>query len=34
MIVENLPVVPYTAMTALEHARIWATLESSGKMIG
>ncbi|HKH98153.1 MAG TPA: PIN domain-containing protein [Candidatus Sulfotelmatobacter sp.] len=33
-IVERLPVVPYTEVTALEHARIWATLESSGKMIG
>lgn len=27
-------VVPYTERTALEHARIWAALESSGKMIG
>lgn len=33
-IVESLPVLPYTAATALEHARIWAELESSGKMIG
>jgi tRNA(fMet)-specific endonuclease VapC len=33
-IVEALPVVPYTETTALEHARLWAALESSGKMIG
>ncbi len=34
MIVETLPVMPYTEVTALEHARLWAELESSGKMIG
>jgi tRNA(fMet)-specific endonuclease VapC len=34
MITEGLPVLPYTAGTALEHARIWAELESTGKMIG
>ena len=33
-ILEGLPVIPYTDTTALEHARIWAELESSGKMIG
>src|SRR5579864_7044059 len=33
-ILESLPIVPYTETTALEHARIWAGLESSGKMIG
>jgi tRNA(fMet)-specific endonuclease VapC len=27
-------VLPYTEATALKHARIWAELESSGKMIG
>ena len=27
-------ILPYTETTALEHARIWAALESSGKMIG
>lgn len=27
-------VLPYTAATALKHARIWAELETSGKMIG
>lgn len=34
MIFEMLPILPYTEATALEHARIWAELESSGKMIG
>ncbi len=29
-----LPVIPYTELTAYEHARIWAELESSGTMIG
>jgi tRNA(fMet)-specific endonuclease VapC len=29
-----LPIVPYTEQTAYEHARIWAELESAGKMIG
>lgn len=27
-------ILPYTEATALEHARIWAELESSGAMIG
>ncbi len=27
-------ILPYTETTALTHARIWAALESSGKMIG
>jgi len=27
-------ILPYTEATALEHARIWAALEVSGKMIG
>jgi len=27
-------ILPYTGTTALEHARIWAELESAGKMIG
>jgi len=31
---ELLPIIPYTELTAYEHARIWAFLESSGKMIG
>ena len=29
-----LPIVPYTEQTAYEHARIWAQLQSAGKMIG
>jgi len=32
--VAALPIIPYTEQTAYEHARIWAELESSGKMIG
>jgi predicted nucleic acid-binding protein len=27
-------ILPYTETTALEHARIWAAMESSGDMIG
>ena len=34
MILAALPIVPYSETTALEHARLWAALESSGKMIG
>lgn len=30
---ESVTVVSYTEKTALEHARIWAGLESAGKMI-
>ena len=29
-----LPVIPYTEQTAYEHARIWAQLETAGKMTG
>jgi tRNA(fMet)-specific endonuclease VapC len=29
-----LPIVPYTEITAFRHARIWAALESAGKIIG
>jgi len=29
-----LPIIPYTEQTAYKHARIWAQLASSGKMIG
>ena len=29
-----LPIAPYTEQTAYHHARIWAQLESTGKMIG
>ncbi|HEV2986814.1 MAG TPA: PIN domain-containing protein [Candidatus Angelobacter sp.] len=31
---ESLPIIPYTESSAYQHARIWAELESSGKMIG
>jgi len=31
---EALPIAPYTDQTAYEHARIWAHLESIGKMTG
>jgi len=27
-------IIPYTEQTAREHARLWAELESSGRMIG
>jgi tRNA(fMet)-specific endonuclease VapC len=30
----GLPIIPYTQTTALEHARIWAELESTGRTIG
>ncbi len=30
----GLPIVSYTESIAFEHARLWAALESSGKMIG
>src|SRR5713101_572462 len=33
-LLESLPVIPYTEQTVYEHARIWAALEASGKMIG
>jgi tRNA(fMet)-specific endonuclease VapC len=33
-ILEMLPIIPYTELTAFEHARIWAALEASGTMIG
>jgi len=33
-VLASLPVLPYTELTAYEHARIWAELESSGQMIG
>lgn len=32
--IQMLAVIPYTERTAYEHARIWAQLESSGRMIG
>jgi tRNA(fMet)-specific endonuclease VapC len=33
-VLEFLPIIPYTEQTAYEHARIWAELEVSRKMIG
>src|ERR1035437_2229277 len=33
-ILAKLPIIPYTAQTAREHARLWAYLESTGTMIG
>ena len=33
-VLQALPIIPYTEQTAYEHARIWAALGSSGKMIG
>jgi tRNA(fMet)-specific endonuclease VapC len=33
-LIQRLDVIPYTEVTAIEHARIWAVLESTGKMIG
>jgi tRNA(fMet)-specific endonuclease VapC len=33
-LLEELPKIPYTEATALQHARIGAALESSGQMIG
>jgi tRNA(fMet)-specific endonuclease VapC len=33
-ILNSLPIISYTEQTAYEHARIWAELETSGKMIG
>jgi len=33
-LIDVLPIIPYTEQTAYHHSRIWAQLESSGKMIG
>ncbi|HTV48452.1 MAG TPA: PIN domain-containing protein [Phycisphaerae bacterium] len=33
-IVQALPVIAYTEQTAYHHAKIWAGLQSEGKMIG
>ena len=32
-VLARLPIIAYTEQTAYEHARIWAALEASGKMI-
>jgi tRNA(fMet)-specific endonuclease VapC len=34
LVLAALPIIAYTEQTAYEHARIWAALEASGKMIG
>ncbi len=33
-LLESLPVIGFLEQTAFEHARLWAELEKSGKMIG
>lgn len=33
-ILVSLPIIAYSEQTAYEHARLWAELESSGRMIG
>ena len=33
-VLARLPIIPYTAETAREHARIWAELEAAGRMSG
>ena len=33
-VVDSLQILPYTETTACEHARIWAELDASGRMIG
>lgn len=33
-ILDKVSIIPYTEETAIEHARLWAALESSGKMSG
>jgi len=33
-LLDMLPVLPYTELTAFEHARLWASLQQSGKVIG
>src|SRR5580698_8174672 len=33
-IMAEFPIIPYTEETAYEHARIWAELEATGKMVG
>lgn len=33
-LINVLPIIPYSEITAFQHARIWASLESAGKMIG
>jgi tRNA(fMet)-specific endonuclease VapC len=33
-VLDVIQIIPYTEQTAYEHARIWAELEASGRMIG
>jgi len=33
-VLEPVPIISYTEQTAYEHARVWAELQASGKMIG
>ncbi len=33
-VMEGMLIVPYTEATAMEHARLWAALEATGRMIG
>jgi len=33
-ILAALPIIPYTEQTSYRHARLWADLQSAGKMIG
>jgi predicted nucleic acid-binding protein len=33
-VLRPMAIIPYTEQTAYEHARVWAELEASGKMIG
>ena len=34
VVLNTVPIISYTEQTAYYHARLWAQLESSGKMIG
>lgn len=34
VVLDTFPILPYTELTAYRHARLWAELEASGKMIG
>jgi len=33
-VINVLPIIPYTEQTAYHHARLWADLQTAGKMIG
>lgn len=34
MVLDPMPIIPYTEETAYEHARIWAALAATGRQIG